>query len=39
MGELGEIGWYLKLEPYNDKIKGQHPHKTKDKERLKQPLF
>lgn len=38
MGELGEIGWYLKLEAVADKSKNLNK-KDKDKERIKQPLF
>ena len=38
MGDLGEIGWYAKLEPVSDKAK-TNQRKDKDKERIKQPLF
>lgn len=34
MGELGEIGWYLKLEAVADKTKNPNK-KEKDKERIK----
>ena len=40
MGEVGEIGWHLKLESLADKNgKGQGQRKEKEKERIKQPLF
>jgi hypothetical protein len=41
MGELGEIGWYLKLELMQDKSRfgGNVSSQRKDKERIKQPLF
>lgn len=43
MGELGEIGWYLKLELMQDKSRfgGGAPQLRKDKERerIRQPLF
>lgn len=40
MGELGEIGWYLKLDPSNDKKALTSPNKKeKEKERIRQPLF
>ena len=41
MGELGEVGWYLKLENVQDRVRmvGNTNKKDKDKERIKQPLF
>jgi hypothetical protein len=37
MGELGEIGWYLRLE-MNDKNRNM-ARKDKERERIRQPLF
>ena len=37
MGELQDIGWYLKLEQMPDK-KGDD-RRVREKERVKQPLF
>lgn len=40
MGDLGEIGWYLKLENQNANTKGNSGfRKDKEKERVRQPLF
>lgn len=40
MGELGEIGWYLKLESLTgSKITGIGVRKERQKDKLKQPLF
>jgi hypothetical protein len=41
MGELGEIGWYLKLELISDKARylATSQRKDKERERIKQPLF
>ena len=39
MGELGEIGWYLKLEAVQDKNRGSEQRKERERERIKQPLF
>jgi hypothetical protein len=39
MGELGEIGWYLKLELANEKVRQGQQKKDREKERIKQPLF
>lgn len=40
MGEINEVGWYLKLERIIDK-KGSSGNikKNKEKEKVKQPLF
>lgn len=38
MGELGEIGWYLKLEAVQDK-NNRVQLKERERERIKQPLF
>lgn len=38
MGELGDIGWYVKLEALAEKQKANNK-KDKDKERIRQPLF
>ena len=40
MGELGEIGWYLRLESQSDKSRyNGGPRKEKERERIRQPLF
>ena len=39
MGEMGEIGWYLKLENTATNKVNQNLRKDKEKERIKQPLF
>ena len=40
MGELGEIGWYLKLESISDKNRYNGAmRKEKERERIRQPLF
>lgn len=39
MGELGEIGWYLKLEAAQDKTRFNQQKRDKEREKIKQPLF
>jgi len=39
MGELGEIGWYLKLELAQEKTRQGQQRKDREKERIRQPLF
>lgn len=39
MGELGEIGWYLKLENLMANKANSNLRKEKEKERIRQPLF
>lgn len=39
MGDLGEIGWYLKLENNVNNKSIQNQRKDKEKERIRQPLF
>ncbi len=39
MGELGEIGWYLKLEAVQDKNRFNQQKRDKEREKIKQPLF
>ena len=41
MGELGEIGWYIKLEEINDKnsMKKNMTKHQSNKIKIKQPLF
>ncbi len=40
MGELGEIGWYLKLEQVQDKNRfGNQQKRDKEREKVRQPLF
>jgi hypothetical protein len=41
MGELGEIGWYLKLELLQDKsrINNMQQRREEKRERIRQPLF
>ena len=36
MGDMGEIGWYVKLETLNQ---AKHSKKNKEKDKIKQPLF
>jgi hypothetical protein len=41
MGDLGEVGWYLKLESVQERqrVGNNANKKDKDKERIRQPLF